>query len=109
MLSDKECIPCKGGVPPLGADAIAKYRAELNAEWEVIDEHHLSREFAFKDFAEALAFTNRVGAMAEEQNHHPDIQLSWGKVKLVIWTHDAGGLTQNDFVWAAKADQRLAE
>jgi 4a-hydroxytetrahydrobiopterin dehydratase len=103
-LAAQECIPCKGGVPPLKGQALADLSARLGNGWKVIDEHHLTKEFKFKDFAQALAFTNKVGALAEAQNHHPDIALSWGKVGLTIWTHTINGLTESDFVWAAKAE-----
>lgn len=104
-LASKQCALWKRGDPPLGSEAIRELRAQLGGDWRVVKDHHLECEYRFADFVEALAFTNRVGDLAEEQNHHPDIHLSWGKVALVIWTHDAGGLTENDFVWAAKADQ----
>ncbi len=107
-LASKQCIPCKRGDPPLAAQPIRALQAELGGNWQVVDDHHLECEYTFKDFASALAFTTRIGELAEEQNHHPDIHLSWGKVKLVIWTHDANGLTESDFVWAAKADQRAS-
>lgn len=73
--------------------------------WELIDNHHLTKSYRFKDFAEALAFVNRVGTIADEQNHHPDIYLAWGKVKLDIWTHKIDGLTESDFIFAAKVDR----
>jgi 4a-hydroxytetrahydrobiopterin dehydratase len=73
--------------------------------WQVVDGHHLEKTYTFPDFAEALAFTNRVGAIAEEQNHHPDIHLGWGKVRLEIWTHTADGLTRKDFALAAAIDR----
>ena len=105
-LAEKECVPCKGGVAPLKGDALKKLAAELGNNWKVVNEHHLEKEFKFKDFKEALAFTNRVGELAEEQNHHPDIYLAWGKVRITIWTHKIDGLTESDFVIAAKI-QRL--
>lgn len=80
---------------------------QLDDGWEVVDGHHLQKEYGFKDFADALAFTNRVGQLAEAQGHHPDIHLAWGKVRLVIWTHKIDGLTESDFVFAAKADTVL--
>lgn len=104
-LAEKECVPCKGGVPPLKGNDLSKLRAELNPDWQVAKEHHLEREFKFKDFREALDFTNQVGELAEEQGHHPDIYLSWGKVKVTIWTHKIDGLTESDFVLAAKIDK----
>jgi len=76
----------------------------ISQEWKVVGEHHLEREFKFKDFAAALAFTNKVGALAEAEGHHPDICLSWGKVKVIIWTHKINGLHENDFILAAKID-----
>jgi 4a-hydroxytetrahydrobiopterin dehydratase len=105
-LADKTCIPCKGGVPPLRGEALNDLRRQLKGEWTVVDEHHLEKEFKFPDFKEALDFTNRVGAVAEEQGHHPDIYLGWGKVRITIWTHKIDGLTESDFVLAAKI-QRL--
>lgn len=104
-LAEKECVPCKGGVPPLKGQDLARLRGELNAAWQVVQDHHLEREFKFKDFREALHFTNQVGELAEEQGHHPDIFLSWGKTKVTIWTHKIDGLTESDFVLAAKIDK----
>jgi 4a-hydroxytetrahydrobiopterin dehydratase len=106
-LAEKECVPCKGGVPPLKADQLAKFSNELNGGWKVIKEHHLEKEYKFKDFREALDFSNKVGELAESQGHHPDIYLAWGKVKLTIWTHKIDGLTESDFVMAAKSDKLL--
>jgi 4a-hydroxytetrahydrobiopterin dehydratase len=103
-LAEKECVPCKGGVPPLKGNELRNLASQLNAAWQVIGEHHLEREFKFKDFREALNFTNKVGELAEEQGHHPDIYLSWGKAKVIIWTHKIDGLTESDFVLAAKID-----
>lgn len=103
-LAEKHCVPCRGGVPPLKADKIAALLDILGSGWRVLDEHHLEKEYSFDDFAQALAFTNRVGAVAEEEGHHPDIYLSWGKVGLKIWTHKIDGLTESDFILAAKAD-----
>jgi len=104
-LAEKECVPCKGGVAPLKGNDLSRLRSELNPGWQVLNEHHLEREFKFKDFREALDFTNRVGELAEEQGHHPDVMLSWGKVKVTIWTHKIDGLTESDFVLAAKIDR----
>jgi 4a-hydroxytetrahydrobiopterin dehydratase len=106
-LAQKECVPCRGEVPPLKGIELAKMLNELNHGWQAREEHHLEKEYRFKDFREALGFTNRVGALAEEQGHHPDIYLAWGKVKLTLWTHKIDGLTENDFIFAAKADQVL--
>jgi 4a-hydroxytetrahydrobiopterin dehydratase len=104
-LAEKECVPCKGGVAPLKGSDLSTLRSELNPGWQIIKEHELEREFKFKDFREALGFTNKIGELAEEQGHHPDIYLSWGKVKVTTWTHKIDGLTESDFVLAAKIDK----
>jgi 4a-hydroxytetrahydrobiopterin dehydratase len=107
-LASKRCVPCRGGVPPLEGKELDRLRAELDNGWQVIDAHHLEKEYRFKNFREALDFTVRVGELAETQGHHPDIYLAWGKVRLTIWTHKIEGLTESDFVFAAKADRQLA-
>jgi len=104
-LASRDCVPCKGGVPPLAGEALRALQGELGGGWEVVDGHHLAKEYRFKNFVQALAFTNRIGEMAEAQGHHPDIHLAWGRVRLEIWTHKIDGLTESDFVWAAKADR----
>ena len=105
-LAEKECVPCKGGIPPLKGSALTSLLPDLGGGWSVISEHHLEKEYRFKNFREALNFTIRVGELAEAQAHHPDIYLAWGKVKLTVWTHKIDGLTESDFVLAAKADTR---
>lgn len=102
-LSEKTCIPCRGGVPPLTAEEIQPLAAEVK-EWSVVDTHHLERTVKFPDFKTALDFTNKVGALSEQQGHHPDIYLAWGKVGIKIWTHKINGLTESDFILAAKID-----
>jgi 4a-hydroxytetrahydrobiopterin dehydratase len=102
-LAGRECVPCRGGVRPMRSDEIKKFLAQL-AGWEVIEEHHLRKAYTFKDFREALAFVNRVGALAEAQGHHPDIAFGWGQAALTIWTHKIDGLTESDFILAAKID-----
>jgi 4a-hydroxytetrahydrobiopterin dehydratase len=87
----------------LKGDDLKKRYGQLEG-WTVVNEHHLEKEYQFKDFAEALAFVNRLGAEAEAEGHHPDIFLTWGKVKVTLWTHSIGGLSEKDFVLAAKAD-----
>ncbi|HEX9730225.1 MAG TPA: 4a-hydroxytetrahydrobiopterin dehydratase [Gemmatimonadales bacterium] len=106
-LDERACVPCKGGVPPLAEDTISGLLQQVHEGWAVVDGHHLQRRFAFSNFADALAFTNRVGAVAEAEGHHPDIFLTWGKVRIEIWTHAIDGLTESDFILAAKID-RLA-
>jgi 4a-hydroxytetrahydrobiopterin dehydratase len=104
-LAEKQCVPCKGGVPPLRGKELARLAGELGGGWQVAAERQLEKEYQFKDFRGALDFTNKVGELAEAQGHHPDIYLAWGKVKLTVWTHKINGLTESDFVLAAKADR----
>jgi 4a-hydroxytetrahydrobiopterin dehydratase len=103
-LAKKTCVPCKGGVPPLKGADLQNFLKQLS-KWRVIEEHHLEKEYDFSDFASALAFVQRVGELAEQQGHHPDILLRWGKVKITIWTHKIDGLTESDFILAAKIDE----
>ncbi len=104
-LATKTCVPCRGGVPPLNPEQYSSLLKQLDGEWRVEREHHLSRSFTFPDFVSALQFVNEVGAVAEEQGHHPDLYLSWGKVRIEIWTHKVDGLTESDFILAAKLDR----
>ncbi len=104
-LAKKQCIPCKGGVRPLTGENLEKLLKQLSGSWKVVNEHHLDKEYGFSNFRQALAFTIQVGELAEAQGHHPDIFLTWGKVKLTIWTHIIDGLTESDFILAAKIDQ----
>jgi 4a-hydroxytetrahydrobiopterin dehydratase len=103
-LAEKHCVPCRGGVPPLKAQALRDLANQLGGNWRVVSEHHLEKSYEFPDFKTALAFTDRVGAIAESEGHHPDIHLAWGKVTLTIWTHKIDGLTESDFILAARAD-----
>ncbi len=105
-LAAKNCVPCRGGVPPLKGEALAALANQVNG-WSVVNEHHLTKSFKFPDFRQALAFTNRVGELAEQQGHHPDILLRWGRVDVSIWTHKIDGLTESDFILAAKIDRLL--
>lgn len=107
-LADKACVPCKEGTPPLKGAVLMALLAELGNGWQVVAEQRLEKEYRFKDFRSALEFTNQIGELAEMQGHHPDIHLSWGRVRLIIWTHKAGGLTENDFILAAGADRLKA-
>lgn len=109
LLAEKECIPCKGGVPPLKGEELAVLHDQLGDTWNLVEQHHLERTFTFKNFVEALAFTNTVGAIAEEANHHPDILTAWGKVVVTIWTHKIDGLTESDFVFAAKVEKAFQD
>jgi len=103
-LASKSCVPCRGGVPPLKGAPLSDLAGKVNG-WTVVEEHHLTKSFKFPDFRQALAFVNRVGELAEEQGHHPDLTLVWGRVDVAIWTHKIDGLTESDFILAAKIDQ----
>ena len=103
-LSDRQCIPCRGGVPPLKQGEAEELLSKLSEGWRVVANHQLERDYRLPDFKTALAWTNRIGELAEQQDHHPDLFLSWGKVKVVIWTHAVDGLTESDFILAAKID-----
>jgi len=103
-LASKNCVPCKGGVPPLGGKELESLAKQV-PEWKVVDGHHITRAFKFKNFVDALAFVNKVGALAEQQRHHPDIFLAWGKAEVTTWTHSINGLTESDFILAAKIDR----
>jgi 4a-hydroxytetrahydrobiopterin dehydratase len=103
-LANKTCVPCRGGVPPLKGQELKKLHEQV-PNWQVSNEHHLTREFKFPDFRTALDFVNNVGELAEQQGHHPDIVLKWGSVGITLWTHKIDGLTESDFIMAAKIDQ----
>ena len=103
-LAEKTCVPCRGGVPPLTAEEVRPLQVQVK-DWAVVNNHHLEREFTFPDFKTALDFTNKIGGIAEDQGHHPDIYLAWGKVRITIWTHKIDGLTESDFILAAKIDK----
>jgi 4a-hydroxytetrahydrobiopterin dehydratase len=104
-LADQQCIPCRGGVPPLPRERIDALLTQLERGWALNPAGHLFRAYEFRDFAGALAFANRVGAIAEEQGHHPDLHVAWGKCGVEIWTHKIDGLTDSDFYLAAKTDR----
>jgi 4a-hydroxytetrahydrobiopterin dehydratase len=103
-LAAKACVPCRGGAPPLKGKELASLQRQVDG-WNVIEEHHITKTFTFPDFRGALTFVNRVGELAEKQGHHPDISLAWGKVGITTWTHKINGLTESDFILAAKIDQ----
>lgn len=105
-LAEQNCVPCKGGVPALSGQALRDLLAQLTG-WQVVNDHHLSKTYTFPNFVTALDFVNRVGALAEQQGHHPDIYLAWGKARIEIWTHKINGLTNSDFVFAAKTDSLM--
>lgn len=102
-LVEKNCVPCQGGIPPLSHDQTNEFIKELN-EWSIENNHHLTKNFTFPNFITALEFVNRIGTIAESEGHHPDLYLSWGKVRVETWTHKIDGLTESDFILAAKID-----
>ena len=104
LLAQKDCIPCKGGIPPLPSLESDQLLRQLGHDWKVVENHHLEKTFAFPNFLNALDFTVKIGAVAEKEGHHPDIYLAWGKVGVKIWTHKINGLTESDFVLAAKVE-----
>ncbi len=105
-LADRQCVPCRGGVPPLKGAELERLSAQLPG-WQVVGGHHLEKTFLFPDFKTALAFVNRAGEIAEQQGHHPDLLLSWGRVQVTTYTHKVDGLTESDFILAAKIDRGL--
>lgn len=107
-LASRDCVPCRGGVPPLHEAEINNLLGELDG-WEVVEAHHLRKHFEFKNFREALELVNRVAVLAEEQGHHPDISFGWGRAEITIWTHKIDGLTESDFILAAKIDRQESE
>lgn len=106
-LSKKKCIPCEGGTSPLKAEKIADYISELHDKWEVVDNKKIKKEFKFKNFLEAIEFLNKIAKIAEQENHHPDIHIYYNRVLIELWTHEIGGLSENDFILAAKIDELL--
>jgi len=107
-LASRRCEACRSDTPPVRGDALARLLAELGGGWRVVDGPRLEKEYRFRDFREALAFVNRLGEVAEREGHHPDVRLAWGRVRLGLWTHAIGGLSENDFILAAKADALVA-
>jgi len=108
-LLSRHCTHLPEGTPPLSGEALTSYREAVDSRWKLSDDDHLEAEFSFPDFAAALAFTNQVGALAEAEDHHPEITLTWGKVQVRVWTHTVGGVSPNDFILAARIDTLVRE
>lgn len=104
-LSHKKCIPCSGATPRLRGKEIESFFQQLSPGWKVVEDRHLEKEYTFPDFKHALEYTNGIGEIAESEGHHPDILLAWGRVKITLWTHKINGLTESDFILAAKCDE----
>ena len=106
-LAEKECVPCKGGVPPLKGKALKELLKELGGGWKIVGEHHIEKEYKFNFYREVLDFVGNVGNIAEEQGHHPEMHVGFRTAKLTVWTHKIDGLTESDFIFAAKADKLI--
>ncbi|OGG79420.1 hypothetical protein A3A39_00480 [Candidatus Kaiserbacteria bacterium RIFCSPLOWO2_01_FULL_54_13] len=104
-LAEKRCVPCEGGTPPLTAEEIAKYKSEVPSWGIAGDRKSISREFKFKNFVQAMEFANKITPIAEAEGHHPDLSIGWGRVGIELSTHAIGGLSENDFILAAKIDK----
>jgi len=108
-LADKDCVPCRGDVPPLGEAEVRRLQGELQPGWEATEGgRRLRREWRFADFRGALTAANKIGDLADAQDHHPDLHVAWGRLVVEIWTHTIGGLSEADFVFAAKCDRLLS-
>ncbi|MDB6059472.1 MAG: transcriptional coactivator/pterin dehydratase [Verrucomicrobiales bacterium] len=104
-LAEKECTECKGQSEPMPVGELGRYHQQIGTEWKIVRNHHLEREYKFKDFRQALDFTNRLGELAERVQHHPDIYLAWGQVKVMLWTHKVDGLNESDFIFDEKVNE----
>lgn len=103
-LENKECVPCMGGVPPLQKEDAMKLLEQIDGNWSIIDNRHIERSWVFEDFEGALEFVNSAGRVCENEGHHADFEFGWGRVKVIILTHKINGLTESDFILAAKLD-----
>ena len=104
-LARRHCAPCEGGIPALGRDAIDAHLAQLDPAWRLVEGRRIERAFGFSDFAGAMRFGNEVAELAEREQHHPDLLVRWGSLGVALWTHAVGGLSENDFVLAARIDE----
>ena len=105
QLNNKKCVPCEGGIPPLGEEEINELRGQIHTDWEVVDNLKIKREFSFVNFVHTMEFVNKIAGLAEEEGHHPDMHVSYGKLTVELWTHAINGLSENDFILAAKIDE----
>ncbi len=108
-LTQKKCVPCEDGTQPLKTDDIQLFASQISEEWEVIEEKKIKRVFTFKNFSQAMKFANTVAGIAEEENHHPNLSISWGRVEISITTHAINGLSENDFILASKVDKIVSK
>ena len=103
--AQRHCTPCERGAKPLQSEALEKYVDQLGEDWAVVDGKRLQKEFHFNDFKETWAFVDLVAELAEEENHHPNIEFTWGRATITLWTHKIDGLHENDFIMAARIDE----
>ncbi len=108
-LTDRKCEACTPETPPLKEETLQRYYDQLADGWTLTDDHHLTKAWRFKNFRQALNFTNKIGEMSEQEGHHPDIWLTWGRVRVTVFTHAIDALSENDFIWAAKVDHLYEE
>ena len=106
-LINKSCVPCQGGTPPLDNETVAKLLSELGGGWEINPAGHVYKQFKFKDFMGPVGFVNKIAEIAEKEGHHPDLTVTWGRCDVEIWTHKINGLTESDFILAAKIEAAL--
>jgi len=104
-LAERACVPCRGGTPPLAADDADRLLRQLRGEWRINEFGHLAVRYGFANFVQAMEFANKVAEIAESEQHHPDITVRWGACEVEIWTHKIDGLTESDFVLAAKIER----
>ena len=104
-LTNKKCIPCEGGIPPLDSARVAEYQKHIQSEWRLTSDSKISREYSFRDYRNTIGFVNRVADLAEEEGHHPVMHVYYSKIVIELWTHAIGGLSENDFILAAKIDK----
>ena|ERR1051325_3537220 len=103
-LTEKKCIPCEGDTPSIKGEALKPYLKEITGDWKVLEGKKIQRTFKFKDFRENMAFVNKIADLAEDEGHHPDLCIHWNVLEVTLWTHAIGGLSENDFIIAAKID-----
>ncbi len=107
-LAERDCVPCRGGVPPLSPERVGELRRQISSEWKVVNGHHLEREIRLPNFRQAMALANQIAEIAESQGHHPDLLVQWGRLTVTLVTHAIDGLHENDFIMAARIDALLA-
>ena len=103
-LIDKSCVPCQGGIPPLSLDQATQLLSKLGRNWSLNEHGYLSKTYSFPSFITAMEFANKVSTLAEQEGHHPELIIGWGYCNIILWTHKINGLTESDFILAAKIE-----